>query len=188
MDTAALLGHLSGISITVIPGVYPEDIHRVTLPLGDYSPNEPGVLGAWRAHLNIMREVVRRNLSTALIFEADADWDVSFKDQLGRMAESMPSGGSEETPYGLDWEMIWLGVSGNGWDRSRLKPAMALWRDESLPLREEMVGYIKDTYEAYAINGEGWRIMAPAWGLSLPQCIPQMLFNGNSAASPVHPP
>lgn len=164
MDTAALLGHLTGISITVTPGVYPEDIRRVTVPLGDYSPNEHGVLGAWRAHLNIMREIVQRNLSTALIFESDADWDVRFKNQLSLMAESMPSGGTEDTPYGLDWEMIWLGVSGNGWDRSRLRPAMALWRDDSLPRREDMVGYVKDTYEAYGIEGEDQRIMAPAWG------------------------
>lgn len=161
MDTAALLGHLTGISITTVPGVYPKDINRVALPLGDYSPNEAGVLGAWRAHLNVMREIVQRNLSTALIFEADADWDVSFKDQLSRMAENMPSG-DEEAPYGLDWEMIWLGVSGNAWDRSLLKPATALWKDDSLPTVDAMAGFVKETYAAYGIQGDGWRIMAPA--------------------------
>ncbi|KAL9617990.1 MAG: hypothetical protein Q9160_007238 [Pyrenula sp. 1 TL-2023] len=161
MDTAALLGHFTGISITTTPGVYPKDINRVAIPFGDYAPNEPGVLGAWRAHLNIMREIVQRNLSTALIFEADADWDVRFKDQLSLMAENMPSG-DEAAPYGLDWDMIWLGVSGNAWDRSLLKPAMALWKDDSLPTVDVMGGFVKDTYAAYGIQGDGWRVMAPA--------------------------
>ncbi|KAL9109430.1 MAG: hypothetical protein Q9227_005938 [Pyrenula ochraceoflavens] len=163
IDTATLLGHLTGISITVTPGIYPENINRVAIPLGDYKPNEPGVLGAWRAHLNIMREVVKRNLSTALVFEADADWDIRIKEQVSLMAESIPGSGQKDAPFGLDWEMIWLGVSGHGYPADGDPGLKAAWKDESLPERDIMDGYIKSMLQASKLEGDQWRVLARAW-------------------------
>ena len=157
------MGHQTGISITVTPGIYPEDIRRVAIPLGDYKPNEAGVLGAWRAHLDIMREIVNRNLTTALIFESDADWDISFKEQLSLLAENIPGGGIENHPFGLDWEMIWLGVSGHGYNSDIGMGVRAVWRDESLPSTEAMDGFIKQTYEVSEVDGERWRVLARAY-------------------------
>jgi hypothetical protein len=100
----------------------------------------------------IMIRVVRRNLTTALILEDDADWDIRIKDQLYDFAQSsraliqplasdnlayadstysVPSSGAppsgdidiefhdlpstlppKESPYGDEWEILWLGHCG----------------------------------------------------------------------------
>ena len=71
--------------------------------------------------------MVREQLSTAIVFEDDADWDVNFRTQLKQFAEgsryitsswSTPSiqkpKESEEhrSPYGDDWDVLWLGHCG----------------------------------------------------------------------------
>lgn len=58
-----------------------------------------GELGCWRSHMNMLRYVVEHRLETALLLEADADWDVRIKDQLQRMSDAMPAA-SETRPYG----------------------------------------------------------------------------------------
>ena len=53
--------------------------------------------------------------ATALILEDDADWDVNFRSQLEYIAlgaqalQSTPSGSTPASPYGDDWDLIWLG-------------------------------------------------------------------------------
>jgi len=44
------------------------------------------IVGCWRAHLNVLQDMVRRGISSTLIFEDDADWDISFKSQLVQFA------------------------------------------------------------------------------------------------------
>ena len=68
-----------------------------------------------------MREVVDRQLSTALIMEDDADWDTSLKDQLHLFAQGtqyvfgkgIKRGANPWSPYGDDWDLIWLGHCGS---------------------------------------------------------------------------
>ncbi|KAI3320982.1 glycosyltransferase family 25 protein [Xylariaceae sp. AK1471] len=60
-----------------------QDIYNSTLG----RPSNP-TIGAWRGHLNAIEEVMRRNLSSALILEDDADWDVRLRDQLHNLALS----------------------------------------------------------------------------------------------------
>ncbi|KAL8641458.1 MAG: hypothetical protein Q9226_008633, partial [Calogaya cf. arnoldii] len=57
--------------------------------------------------------MVRERIQTAIVFEDDADWDVSFKDQLAEFAmgsryisDTMTS---PRSPYGDDWDLLWLG-------------------------------------------------------------------------------
>lgn len=91
-------------------------------------------IGSWRAHLNFAHQIVRNRLATALLFEDDADWDVDLKTQLELIAEgtralrAMPKrqlpwlqGQAEEdeapkatpqSPYGDDWDLLWLGHCG----------------------------------------------------------------------------
>lgn len=69
--------------------------------------------------------VVHDGLSTALIIEDDADWDVNIKSQLqglskavealgspdGQSAPSSPSGAATNPgPYGDNWDLLWLGT------------------------------------------------------------------------------
>ena len=64
--------------------------------------------------MNAAASILDNNLSSALIVEDDADWDVSLKSQL-----TQPALGSRHVlnasttepvfPYGDGWDMLWLG-------------------------------------------------------------------------------
>jgi GR25 family glycosyltransferase involved in LPS biosynthesis len=75
-------------------------------------------IGCWRAHLNVLRRIVRDNVATALIFEDDADWDVSFKRQLVQFARgsryilNTTHPGLASSPYGDNWDILWIGHCG----------------------------------------------------------------------------
>lgn len=90
-------------------------------------------VGSWRAHLNFAHHIVKNRLATAVLFEDDSDFDVDFKSQLELIAqgtraltrrdplsdpfsENAKSNGTIEatphSPYGDDWDLIWLGHCG----------------------------------------------------------------------------
>ncbi len=78
----------------------------------------PEAIGCWRAHLNVLQEIVQEKVSTALILEDDADWDVALKQQLVQFARGSryitksPEDEPAHSPYGDDWDMLWLGHCG----------------------------------------------------------------------------
>jgi len=63
--------------------------------------------------------VVEEGYSTALILEDDADWDVTLKGQLHTFAEKtrilsdIPLDRRTYSPYGDDWDILWLGSCAN---------------------------------------------------------------------------
>ncbi|EGP85718.1 uncharacterized protein MYCGRDRAFT_74118 [Zymoseptoria tritici IPO323] len=74
-------------------------------------------LGCWRAHMNALQRVVKENIQTALIMEDDVDWDVNIKQLALNLAHGTKYiEGSENratrSPYGDDWELLWLGHCG----------------------------------------------------------------------------
>ncbi|KAI8628537.1 hypothetical protein F5Y19DRAFT_465192 [Xylariaceae sp. FL1651] len=88
-DGMTLAAALSNIEFEFINGVDGSTIPDQALPQTSTHdrPSDPSV-GAWRGHLNAIQEVVRRNLTSALILEDDADWDVRLRDQLQNFALS----------------------------------------------------------------------------------------------------
>jgi len=76
------------------------------------------VIGCWRAHMNAYSTIVKSHISTALIMEDDADWDVSLKHQLHDFAigsQNILQGERKfplESPYGDNWDLLWLGHCG----------------------------------------------------------------------------
>ena len=77
--------------------------------------------------MNVAQLMVRERVSTAIVFEDDADWDVNFRTQLEQFAQgsryiasSWPTptvlkskfGGKDSSPYGDDWDLLWLGHAG----------------------------------------------------------------------------
>lgn len=56
-------------------------------------------IGCWRAHMDMLKYVVDNKLDTALLLEADADWDVRIKEQLQRMSKALPAA-TKTAPYG----------------------------------------------------------------------------------------
>ncbi|KAK4565302.1 hypothetical protein LTR86_003919 [Recurvomyces mirabilis] len=85
-DAASLAAHLTDLEIEYIDGV--TEIEEKTLPLGGDTITNKGAIGAWRAHMNVFRTIVERNISTALVMEDDSDWDIRIKSQMRRFAES----------------------------------------------------------------------------------------------------
>ncbi|KAI4126910.1 MAG: hypothetical protein LQ338_003487 [Usnochroma carphineum] len=59
--------------------------------------------------------IVDNRLSSALIFEDDSDWDISFRSQLLNFATgsqwllNTPADHVPHSPYGDDWDLLWLG-------------------------------------------------------------------------------
>ncbi|KAI1747979.1 hypothetical protein F4782DRAFT_519146 [Xylaria castorea] len=88
-DGISLAAALSNIEFEFIDGVDGSTIPDNALPQtpAHGRPSDPTV-GAWRGHLNAIQEVVRRNLTSALILEDDIDWDVRLRDQLHDFAWS----------------------------------------------------------------------------------------------------
>lgn len=77
----------TGINLNFIDGVYGENVSANALPPGAKKASlSVDHRGGWRAHLNALEAVVEQNLSTALIFEDDIDWDVRIRDQLVNFA------------------------------------------------------------------------------------------------------
>ncbi|KAI0121173.1 glycosyltransferase family 25 protein [Xylariales sp. AK1849] len=82
-DSMALAAALSNIEIEFIDGLLGETVPDKAIPAGpEYTRLPEPVIGSWRGHMNAVQEMVRRNISSALILEDDADWDVRIRDQL----------------------------------------------------------------------------------------------------------
>ncbi|KAJ9606245.1 hypothetical protein H2200_009206 [Cladophialophora chaetospira] len=112
-DAFSLQARVSNITFEFRDGVAGEDVSKKALPL--WFNQDPGATGCWRAHLNVLQEMIRDNIQTALVFEDDADWDVAIKYQALQAARAtrfithQQKEGGTLSPYGDDWDMMWLG-------------------------------------------------------------------------------
>ncbi|KAI2602032.1 glycosyltransferase family 25 protein [Hypoxylon sp. NC1633] len=118
-DALSLMSALTGFKLTWIRGVLGKSIADKALPLGwNRETMQDSNLGSWRGHVDAMRTIVEEGISSALIMEDDMDWDVHVKAELAQFAtaaQSLQKGfhrnqsiGSP-SPYGQDWDMLWLG-------------------------------------------------------------------------------
>ncbi|KAH6838472.1 glycosyltransferase family 25 protein [Chaetomium sp. MPI-CAGE-AT-0009] len=86
-DGMVLQAALSNMDIEFIDGVAGADLPDKAIPMvKDQERLKDASIGSWRAHMNAIREVVHRNLSSALIFEDDVDWDIRIREQLSDFA------------------------------------------------------------------------------------------------------
>ncbi|KAH6647300.1 hypothetical protein BKA67DRAFT_663633 [Truncatella angustata] len=86
-DSMILAAALSNIEIEFIDGLLGETVPDKAIPAGpEYTRLPEPVIGSWRGHMNAIQEIVKRNLTSALIIEDDADWDISIKDQMRDLA------------------------------------------------------------------------------------------------------
>lgn len=104
----------------------------------------PGATKAWLAHLDIIRHTITSNLSTVLILEDDADWDISIKTQMRNFATAIrtltSTPDSETAPYGSDWDILWLGHCGEEYKTSF--PSIS-YDDEHSISKSEYTGWAK---------------------------------------------
>lgn len=154
-DGMLLASRLTGFHIEFIDGVDPAEIPRKALP-HKYPAQHvlpPGGIGCWRAHMNVLAKIVEDNLSTALVLEDDADWDIRLIRQLEEfavMSNAIQSPSHNDAmqsrfenlvhmqplikspaPYGSDWDVLLLGNCGVDIDIS--KPYVVRARDETVP-------------------------------------------------------
>lgn len=116
-DALALTSALTGFHVDWIDGVRGSEIPGKALPFRvDRERFGDAMLGSWRAHMNVIRRIVEDNLESALIMEDDVDWDVRLKSQLEQVARGsrniFPSGSNPNSPYGDDWDVLWIGHCG----------------------------------------------------------------------------
>ncbi|KAF2101184.1 hypothetical protein NA57DRAFT_34782 [Rhizodiscina lignyota] len=89
-DAITLAAALTDLELEFVDGVT-EVAEKALPPGGKEVKLNKGGLGNWRAHLNIMRMIVERNITSALILEDDADWDIRIKSQMYDFAQASRS-------------------------------------------------------------------------------------------------
>ncbi|TVY84973.1 hypothetical protein LSUE1_G000848, partial [Lachnellula suecica] len=90
-DATSLAAAASNLNIDFIEGVGGDSIPEAAFPPGgsaDSIKQSPGIKGSWRSHMNALHTVVHQNLTTALIFEDDGDWDIRLRQQLHLFARA----------------------------------------------------------------------------------------------------
>ncbi|EME39463.1 glycosyltransferase family 25 protein [Dothistroma septosporum NZE10] len=86
-DAVSLAAHFTELQINYVDGVTEVD-SRAFPPWENGTDLGINGLKSWRAHMNIMRRMVEENISSALILEDDADWDLRIKTQLHTFARA----------------------------------------------------------------------------------------------------
>ncbi|KAI9738288.1 MAG: hypothetical protein M1834_008786 [Cirrosporium novae-zelandiae] len=114
-DAFTLTSSLTGFNFEWVDGVKGADVPTKALPSTFNRELGDNVIGCWRAHMNAANAVVKQRLSTALIMEDDADWDVSLKSQLkqfalgSRFIMNTTQRSTPHSPYGDGWDLLWIG-------------------------------------------------------------------------------
>lgn len=147
-----------GLKLTYVDGV--TNVSAKALPPGGDSPrfdeDMVGLVGAWRAHINVLRTIVEQNITSALILEGDIDWDIRLKAQMldfARASRLLVQPGQEDrtfdvhdeplvkpttSPYGdIDrWDLLWLGHCGAEFPQSQTgirQGRVTIFNDETVP-------------------------------------------------------
>ncbi|KAK7544540.1 uncharacterized protein J3D65DRAFT_581827 [Phyllosticta citribraziliensis] len=86
-DAMSLAAAATGLQIEYVDGV--TEVEEKALPPGGAEVHlNKGGLGNWRAHMNIARMIVEQNITSALVLEDDADWDLRIKSQMQDFARA----------------------------------------------------------------------------------------------------
>ncbi|KAI0005204.1 glycosyltransferase family 25 protein [Xylariaceae sp. FL0662B] len=161
-DAISLTSALTGFHVEWVDGVRGETIPDKAVPFGtDRKKLWETNLGSWRGHMNAVRRIVDDGLDSALIMEDDMDWDVRLKPQLELVAQGaralLPSASDPNSPYGDDWDIIWLGHCGEVFpetlDENKEKPAddrgiqymsrkFVIERDLTVPPKDKVTGLV----------------------------------------------
>ena len=126
------------------------------------------VVGCWRAHLDIWEKIVQQEITTALIFEGDTDWDVSIRAQMLELARGTryvlgEQGKDTASPYGDDWDLLWTGHCGSGpapWTNKRY----VIPFDPTVVPPEARISFGAPDMSRWEAAGTTSRVIYPAYG------------------------
>ncbi|RAH46906.1 uncharacterized protein BO95DRAFT_481398 [Aspergillus brunneoviolaceus CBS 621.78] len=116
-DNIILGSSVSGFRVEWVDGVTPDEVNPKSIPHHWNPDHKPTEYAARRAHVNAMQQIVQGRLGSAIIMEDDVDWDVTLQTQLQSYALAVRAlqgsdGNSTGSPYGDDWDVLWLGHCG----------------------------------------------------------------------------
>ncbi|KAF2677968.1 glycosyltransferase family 25 protein [Lentithecium fluviatile CBS 122367] len=116
-DMMALSASLSDIKFQFEDGIDASKVSNKAIPDSWDRESGNGTYGCWRVHMNIAQKIAAEQISTALVLEDDADWDVHLKSQLTEFARGTryvldQESNSTASPYGDGWDILWLGHCG----------------------------------------------------------------------------
>ncbi|KAB8227543.1 glycosyltransferase family 25 protein [Aspergillus alliaceus] len=118
-DAITLAASYTGLEVDWLEGVRAAEIPPKALPAvwtEEKHRDKPAELGSWRAHMNALRHIVESRIGSAVLMEDDSDWDVNIKAQMVEFARGtralQGAKGVPSSPYGDDWDMLWLGHCG----------------------------------------------------------------------------
>ncbi|PWY78258.1 hypothetical protein BO70DRAFT_363143 [Aspergillus heteromorphus CBS 117.55] len=116
-DNLVLGSSVSGFDFDWIDGVTPEELNSKSYPFNWNYDHKATEYAARRAHVNAMQRIVKDRLGSAIVMEDDVDWDVTIKTQLQSFALAVRAlQGTDQnattSPYGDDWDILWLGHCG----------------------------------------------------------------------------
>ncbi|PYH45107.1 glycosyltransferase family 25 protein [Aspergillus saccharolyticus JOP 1030-1] len=123
-DNIALGSSVSGFRVEWLHGVTPDQVNPKSIPHNWNPDHKPTEYAARRAHVNAMQQIVQGRLGSAIVMEDDVDWDVTIKTQLQGYALAVRAlqgseGISTGSPYGDDWDILWLGHCGLSYSAER---------------------------------------------------------------------
>ncbi|KAJ5885010.1 Glycosyl transferase family 25 [Penicillium taxi] len=147
-DNLVLGSSVTGFRVDWIAGVNSDEINPKTFPYNWNNDHSASEYACRRAHVNGMQRIVEERISSAIIMEDDADWDVSLKAQLESLARAVralqgTSATKTHSPYGDDWDILWLGHCGVECKTDRpyyLTPA-----DPTVPLPRHFLPYWRES-------------------------------------------
>lgn len=87
----ALAASMTSIDLTMMPAMKAEDVHAKVMPPSWSQDRLAASLGCWRSHANVWRRIITEDISTAIILEDDADWDVNIKEQMFLQSQALLS-------------------------------------------------------------------------------------------------
>lgn len=105
-----------------------------------YSSPRQDFQGQWLTYR--LSRMISHNISTALIVESDADWDIRLKDIMPQVAQGVktlvdwPFNKPHHIqypaiePYGDTWDVLWIGHCGSNHDGNI---RIYSWNDTSVP-------------------------------------------------------
>ncbi|KAJ5764849.1 hypothetical protein N7520_004408 [Penicillium odoratum] len=116
-DNIVLGSSVCNFQVEFVDGVTPDAIPPKTYPYNWNPDHTASEYAARRAHLDGIRRIVEQGLGSGVIIEDDADWDLNIKTQLQSFALAIRAlqGASKtptSSPYGDDWDVLWLGHCG----------------------------------------------------------------------------
>ncbi|KAF2211821.1 glycosyltransferase family 25 protein, partial [Cercospora zeae-maydis SCOH1-5] len=172
-DSLQLAAALTDLNIDIVDGsAAPEDPKAFPPHQPDFGTQNPAI-GAWRAHMDVLRTIVEQNISSAVVMESDVDWDYRIKQQMqafARASRLLSQPGAQDSwfedgdrlihplpttsPYGDGWDFLWLGHCGMDLpeDGGHLPIGRAAYHDPTVPpidnmnLRGNFKDQLRQTY------------------------------------------